>query len=235
MKYIILNSFDGIIQEFITDSSAIFGHANSESALTVGAANYLETPIFGSTPPLLQSYSSAGGTPILLDLNGQVQTNPYIPKKPDIVAPDNVNTTFFGTDSDNDGKPNISGTSASAPHAAGVVALLLDNNPELQPVDIKNILQTTAIDIVQRNNKLKTDIGVGFDLDSGFGLINSEAAVNLSTSYQASSPETVKEGDTDYINVYDANGSSGGGALGIFLILFIQLTLLLGVGIRTEK
>ncbi len=71
----------------------------------------------------------------------------------------------------NDDMPNMSGTSAAAPHAAGVVALLLESNPELQPVDIKKILQDTAIDIFQRNNDEKTETGNGFDFDSGYGLI----------------------------------------------------------------
>lgn len=57
-KYIILNSFDGIIQEYQTNSGGLFGHANTEAAITVGASNYQETPAFGVTPPLLQYYSS---------------------------------------------------------------------------------------------------------------------------------------------------------------------------------
>ncbi len=93
--YIILNSFDGIIQEFKTDSGGLFGHANSQFAISVGAANYLETPAFDSPVPLLQYFSSAGGTPWMLDLNGNVIDNPVIPEKPDVVAPDDVNTTFF--------------------------------------------------------------------------------------------------------------------------------------------
>jgi subtilisin family serine protease len=224
LKYIILNSFDGIIQEYVTSSSAIFGHANSESALTVGAANYIETPTFGTTPPLLQSYSSAGGTPILLDLSGAVRLNPYTPKKPDIIAPDNANTTFFGIDSDDDGMPNISGASAAAPHAACVVALLLESNPALQPVDIIQILQSTSIDIIQRNDEAKTNTGAGFDLDSGYGLIDAEAAVNLSKNYEASTPTEPAIGDYDYINVNDPSQVGGGGVLGMFSILMILIT-----------
>lgn len=228
-KYIILNSIEGIITEYQTESSAIFGHANSDSALTVGAANYLDTPEFGVSPPLLQSFSSAGGTSLILDSDGTVLGNPSIPKKPDVIAPDNVNTTFFGDmDSDNDGEPNISGSSAAAPHAAGVVALLLEINPKLQPIDIKQILQTTSIDIIQRNSEsdIKTDTGVGFDFDSGYGLLNAELAVDMARTFQATAPQQIGEEPNEII-VNDIN-QTGGGMVNLLSLMIISILLLRG-------
>jgi len=217
-KYIILNSEDGIIQEYQTHTGGIFGHANSESAITVGASNYLETPAFGVIPPLLQYYSSAGSQTIKLDINGNL-IEPRTPQKPDIVAPDNVNTTFFGTeDHDKDGYPNISGTSAAAPHVAGVVALLLEANPSLQPIDIKNILQQTAVDILQRNNTDKTSIGSGYDLDSGFGLINAEAAIALAKNYTPSPENNISNNEEIVVNDID---QAGGGSISPKFILFL--------------
>jgi subtilisin family serine protease len=227
-KYIILNSIEGIISEYQTDSSGLFGHANSESSLTIGAANYLETPEFGVSPPLLQSYSSAGGTSLVFNSDGTIISNPSIPQKPDVVAPDNVNTTFFGdTDTDNDGKPNISGSSAAAPHAAGVVALLLESNPELQPVDIRQILQTTSIDIIQRNSEddIKTGTGAGFDFDSGYGLINAELAVDMARNFQASTPEK-NDGKPNEIIVNDIN-QTGGGIVNLLSLIIFSILLLI--------
>jgi subtilisin family serine protease len=221
LKYIILNSVNTIIQEHHTQSGGLFGHANAPSTITVGAANYLETPAFGTSPPLLQNFSSAGGLSLQFDAEGHDITPLSATQKPDIIAPDNVNTTFFGIrDSDNDGKPNISGTSASAPHAAGVIALLLETNKNLQPIDIKKILQQTSIDIFQRNDEKKTSIGNGFDFDSGYGLIDAEAAVNLAKNYTASIPLNLSNGDTRDIAVNDPE-QVGGGVFDPFTFLFL--------------
>jgi subtilisin family serine protease len=73
---------------------------------------------------------------------------------------DNVDTTFFPPypkapnpfDYDNDGWPNFAGTSAAAPHAAGIAALLMNaaavnHLGTLSPAQI----QTLMIDTTQGN------------------------------------------------------------------------------------
>ncbi len=61
------------------------------------------------------------------------------------------------------------GTSFSSPIAASVAALMLTANPELAPWQVRNILFSTAVDIGAD----------GKDWDSGFGLIDANAAVAL--------------------------------------------------------
>jgi hypothetical protein len=148
----------------------IYGHANATSAKAVGAAFYKETPAFGQNPPLLESFSSAGPTPILFDASGR-SIDPVERLKPEIVAPDGTNTTFFGSDieEDEDVYPNFFGTSASAPHAAGVAALMLEADSSLFPDEIYAYLEETALDMEVE--------APGFDFDSGYGFIQAELAL----------------------------------------------------------
>ncbi len=156
------------VNEFSTDSATSFGHANAAGAEAVGAAFFLDTPEFGISPPSLESYSSAGGTPILFDTSGTPLAMPDVRLKPEITAVDGVNTTFFFNDSHgSDGIDDFFGTSAAAPHAAGVAALMLEARPAATPEEIKTVLESTAI-----------DMGVaGFDHDSGYGLIQADLAL----------------------------------------------------------
>ena len=157
------------INEFATNSGTISGHPNAVGAEAVGAAFYANTPAFGVTPPLLESFSSAGTTPILFTTTG-APTFDARADKPEIVAPDGANTTFFfaGVNPDGDGFPNFFGTSAAAPHAAAVAALMLQAIPTLSPAQVYQALESTALDMG----------AAGFDNDSGFGLIRADAALS---------------------------------------------------------
>src|SRR5262249_319387 len=140
-------------------------HANTVGGEAVAAADYRQTPEFGTTPAVQEGFTSRGGTPIRFAVNGTAVN--VVRAKPDITAPDNANTTFFGVDVDGDGLPNFSGTSAAAPHAAGVAALLLQNNPALAPNAVYTALETTALD-------MNTP---GFDNLTGVGLVQADFAL----------------------------------------------------------
>ena len=175
LKYVV---YGNASVEYPTHSGTLYGHANAAGGEAVGAAYYMDTPAFGTTPPVLEGFSSSGGVPILLDKNGSYLPVPDVRAKPGLVAPDGVNTTFFypSTDRDGDGKPDFSGTSAAAPHAAGVAALMLDFMPAATPTDIYAALRSTAIDMGDS----------GFDFDSGYGLIQADAAMaSLTTTGNA--------------------------------------------------
>jgi Ca2+-binding RTX toxin-like protein len=172
LKYI---GFRGVtINEFATRSSTVVGHANAEGAEAVGAADYRRTPAFGTNPPQIESFSSAGNTPILFTISG-APTN-QIRQKPEIVAPDGTDTTFFGSDADGNGRPNFFGTSAAAPHAAAVAALLRDANPSLTPSQIYQALENSAIDM---DDPSTGGFDTGFDTGTGFGLIQADRAIAL--------------------------------------------------------
>lgn len=166
------------LNEFTTASSTSFGHSISDKGLGVAAANYRNTPRFGTRPPRIESFSSAGGTPILFDLSGNRLGQALIRPQPGITAPDGADTSFFGRDADGNGLPNFFGTSAAAPHAAGVAALMKNLNILLTPTEIYSALQTTAVDM---DDPLSVGFDRGFDFISGFGLINTKAALESIT------------------------------------------------------
>lgn len=151
---------------YATNSSTVYGHANAAGAMAVGAAFYANTPAFGAGPPALESFSGYGGTPILFDTAGNPVT--VTRQSLGVVAPDGVNTTFFGQgDIEPDGFPNFSGTSAAAPHVAGVAALMLQVKPSLSPSQVYGALEATAIDMGP----------AGYDDGSGWGLVQAAGAV----------------------------------------------------------
>lgn len=80
----------------------------------------------------------------------------------------------------NDGWAVFSGTSAAAPQIAGVCALLKQYSPNLTPLQIKNILKATAIDVTVGNCSPSTGANAavpGPDLATGHGLVNALAAL----------------------------------------------------------
>jgi hypothetical protein len=168
IKYINFGDSQGSLQ-FATNSSTLYGHANAAGAEAVGAAAYFSTPAYGVNPPLLESFSSAGPTAIRFTKTG-VPTSDARADKPEITAPDGTNTTFFGSDipQDSDTYPNFFGTSAAAPHAAAVAALMLNAKSTATPAQIYSNLEATAINIGTP----------GFDNNSGFGLIQADLAIN---------------------------------------------------------
>lgn len=182
MRYVVLaGGRDFMINEFDTASGTIFGNANANGAEAVGAAFYAETPAFGTDPASLRFFSSAGGTPILFDTAGNRLASPEIRRQPGIVAPDGGNTTFYGEDipTDPDEFPNFPGTSAAAPHAAAVAALMLEADPNLSPDEIYSILENTALDM---DDPSTPGFDYGFDFASGYGFIDAERSLSRVTT-----------------------------------------------------
>ena len=162
-KYVVFRG-NLTFNEYATGSSTLVGQSNSEGAIAVGAVLYSNTPAFGVDPPTVASFSSVGGTPV----------NGIFRNKPEICAPNGVNTTvdMGGVNIDGDQFPNFFGTSAAAPHAAAVAALIVEArskfyNSAISPDELKALLQSTAID-------MNTP---GFDYSTGFGLIQADAAL----------------------------------------------------------
>ncbi len=161
--------------EHATNSGTSVGHASAEGGQGVGAAFYQDTPAFGTTPPELEGFSSLGDAPILFDAAGNRLGTPEIRERVDITAPDGTNNSFFGSDVEGDGFPNFFGTSAAAPHAAALGALLLEADGTLTPTQVYDALEAGAIDIVDRADGLGPT-ALGYDNWSGHGLVNAPGA-----------------------------------------------------------
>jgi hypothetical protein len=176
------------ITQFATNSGTIQGHPGAAGAAAVGAAFFANTPSCGFTPTV-EPFSSAGGDPILFDVNGTRLPAPGVMRqKPDFVGPDGGNDTFLGftlkdggiTDAstvteclNNTSFPNFFGTSAAAPHVASIAALFLQANPALTPAEIVGYLQSTAVPM-----EVSTS-GPVPNVAAGYGLVQANLAARM--------------------------------------------------------
>lgn len=119
-----------LIEEYGTPDGSVFGHAGIAGVLAVGA-------IDASDPgnENIEPFSSRG--PARIDFPSL-----QIRKKPDLTGIDGVSVTGTG------GFPNVFfGTSAAAPHIAGVAALLKQRAPWANPKTIRAALVSGAVDL----------------------------------------------------------------------------------------
>ncbi|HEX8523049.1 MAG TPA: SdrD B-like domain-containing protein [Tepidisphaeraceae bacterium] len=174
IKYLNFNA--GSFTEFNTYSGSLFGHSNSATGASVGAAAWYSTPAYGVSTPVLESYSSAGSTNILFSSTGTRLSSATVRQHPNFTAPDGGNTTFFSSDSgaDSDSYPNFFGTSAAAPTAGAVAALMLCANGSLTPSQIYTALQNSTVDM---DDASTAGFDTGFDWASGYGLIRADVAL----------------------------------------------------------
>jgi len=168
-----LDSFLGTPLQLIT-AGATRGHNAGPSTISVAAVAWMSArmgtrPFVGGVRNPTEVFSSDGprkmfyqpdGTPItpgnlLFSTNGGTS---FV--KPDIAAADGVTTRTPGFNP-------FYGTSAAAPHAAGIAALLKSVNPSATVQRLDNALISSVLDIR----------AVGIDRDSGYGLIMAPQSV----------------------------------------------------------
>jgi uncharacterized repeat protein (TIGR01451 family) len=119
------------------------------NAFTGGAANPVED---FSSDGFRRVFYHADGTPITP--TNFLATGGALRRKPDIAAADGGMTTVPGFDP-------FFGTSAAAPHAGAIAALIRSYNPALTTTQIRDLLVTNALDIE----------AAGIDRDSGYGIV----------------------------------------------------------------
>jgi hypothetical protein len=162
MKYIVYGTTTQST-EFATDSPTVSSHAAAERAVGVGAINY-----FNQSVPA--DFTSVGPSTILFNDNGSPKPAPEVRQTPVLSAMQNSDTTFFfsGNDPDGNGIPNFSGTSASAPNAAAVAAMVRQRFPAFTRD------QVVARLIAGCDSSIA---GPGYDNFTGHGSLNAYDAV----------------------------------------------------------
>ena len=130
-------------QEYISYLDPVtYGHNSAAGA--IGVAAY---PFFAPFVP--EAFTSPGPSTIYFDKDSRRLKHVEYREKPDLAAMDGANTTFFVSDTANDDDtfPNFFGTSAAAPHAAAIAALVLDaagGSKSVSPKKMRQILQESA-------------------------------------------------------------------------------------------
>jgi hypothetical protein len=179
-----------------------FGHNSAQGAMGVAAYAFY-------APFVPEAFTSPGPSTIYFDKNNKRYRTPQIRQKPDMAAMDGANTTFFSSDSavDPDTFPNFFGTSAAAPHAAAIAALVLDaaGGPgKVSPNRMRKILQESAF-----RHDLDPFFSSGFALSLGnFLTINAQADQNSISQFDPNVFTVTHFGRRSLRNL-SINGSGG--------------------------
>lgn len=162
----------------IGTSGATFGHNAGQNTISMAAtawnSAHIGTKPFTGFQNAIETFSSDGPRKIFFNPDGSAITPGNLLfstnggttlQKPDLTAADGVFTKTPGF-------LPFFGTSAAAPHAAAVAALVKSANPFLSNTQIRQIMLDTALDAM----------APGTDRDSGFGITMAPAAVRAAMS-----------------------------------------------------
>ncbi len=119
LYFIAMDGSDDLSEPYVLNNPGIAGNHAAPNIFSMAAVPYWNTNV-------AETFSSHGPNEIHFSTNGNRLDEPEIRQKPDFTAIDNVDTTFFGTDSDGNLLPNFSGTSAASPNAAAIAGLVID-------------------------------------------------------------------------------------------------------------
>jgi hypothetical protein len=169
-RYLHLSSGRGVLA--VSTPGATRGHNASGASNAFGvAATWVgapAVPFVGGNANPIELFSSDGPRKMFFNPDGSAilpgnfsSTGGVVLQKPDMTAADGVATSvpFFGS---------FFGTSASAPHAAAIAALLWSYHPGLSPAGIRATFAASAFDIEEP----------GIDRDSGIGIVMALESLN---------------------------------------------------------
>ena len=163
------------------DNDGLSGMGSSDLSITVGATDDLNT--VNREDDVIAGYSSRG--PRADNGDG----NPLNELKPEISAPGSniiqaegcVTTglcnNFLGGDAAENGYTGRgSGTSYATPSVSGIIALMLEANPDLSPAEVKEIIKLTA---ERRGEATQPDVDPFWNRDFGWGMVDAYEATKM--------------------------------------------------------
>lgn len=174
-RYFNMNTFRGRLGNATTGQAG--GHPAAEGAFAIAAVDITSAPGVDGSPfdgsESVELFSSDGPRRVFYEADGTPitpgnfsSTGGVVRNKPDFAAADGVATATPGFNP-------FFGTSAAAPHAAALAALLIDAGIFKQPDHIRYAFTETAIDIE----------APGYDRDSGFGIVDIYGALSIPCDY----------------------------------------------------
>jgi len=147
LKFALLQNGGGVSGTEYRESSAgdvvgptVFGHAGAAGAIAVGAVPYDDAARperYSSRGPVSHYFGPVTGTAPAANATQTIA-------KPDLVATDCGVTTFFSSFRKSEGVWRFCGTSAAAPHAAAVAALVRQADPAASAAQVRTDLAATA-------------------------------------------------------------------------------------------
>jgi subtilisin family serine protease len=165
-RFLRLDVFEGEIDIGTTGST--FGHSAAESVLTIAAANMPSSGAFASGATIARR-SSDGPRRIFFYPNGDAinklvagpeKDGGRVINKPDLAAAGCATTVWPAPD----GSHIFCGTSAAAPHVAGIAALIWSHRPNLTAAQVREILIASAITIEDQTRPWNETSGYGIPM-----------------------------------------------------------------------
>lgn len=167
--------------EHRTAAGSIVGHPALDEVVAVGAIDVADPGLDQVEP-----FSSQG--PCRVDFPAR-EDRP----KPDLAGFDGVSISNAGGFPACPPDCAFFGTSAAAPHTAGVAALLLQKDPLLAPAEVQAALRAGAVDIG----------AAGFDDASGFGRLDALASVDPGMAPPCAGEDECADGDACTVDQCD--------------------------------
>ncbi len=174
------------------------GMGAASNVITVGATDDDDT--IPREDDFIAEYSSRGPRAD----NGD--SYPFDELKPDLAAPGtHINQCNFDRTGDGSGQGygnRGSGTSYATPLVAGVVALMLEANPDMDPYLVKEILRVTS---ERRGDATMPELDPFWNKDFGWGMVDAYEAVIM--SMETESPGLIDVELQCFITELEAKGS----------------------------